>query len=80
MRKFVTELKGKTVMTSDGLILGTISNFMVDTDTGQINHVLINPAEDLAASDTQEKDAQGRLVLPFKSMKSVKDVVVLETK
>lgn len=79
MRKFVTELKGKTVMTSDGLILGTISNFMVDTDTGQINHVLVNPAEDLA-SDSQEKDAQGRLVLPFRSMKSVKDVVVLETK
>lgn len=79
MRKFVTELKGKTVMTSDGLLLGTISNFMVDTDTGQINHVLVNPAEDLA-SDSQDRDAQGRLVLPFKSMKSVKDVVVLETK
>jgi sporulation protein YlmC with PRC-barrel domain len=79
MRKFITELKGKTVMTSDGLILGTISNFVIDTDTGQINHVLVNPAEDIA-SDNQEKDAQGRLVIPFKTMKSVKDVVVLEMK
>jgi sporulation protein YlmC with PRC-barrel domain len=79
MRKFVTELKGKTVMTSDGMILGTISNFMVDTDTGQIDHVLVNPAEDIA-SDSQEKDAQGRLVIPFKTMRSVKDVVVLEMK
>ncbi|MEM0141631.1 MAG: PRC-barrel domain-containing protein [Thermoplasmatales archaeon] len=79
MRKFVTELKGKTVMTSDGMILGTISNFVIDTDTGQINHVLVNPAEDIA-SENQQKDAQGRLVIPFKTMRSVKDVVVLEMK
>ncbi|MGC8546392.1 MAG: PRC-barrel domain-containing protein [Thermoplasmata archaeon] len=79
MRKFVTELKGKTVMTSEGLILGTISNFVVDTETGQVNHVLVNPAEGIE-SDKYEKDAQGRLAIPFKTMKSVKDVVVLEVK
>lgn len=79
MRKFVTELKGKTVMTSEGLILGTISNFVIETDTGQINHVLVSPAEDIQ-SDSHQKDAQGRLLIPFRTMKSVKDVVVIEMK
>ena len=31
MRKFITELKGKTVMTNDGQILGMIENFLLDT-------------------------------------------------
>jgi sporulation protein YlmC with PRC-barrel domain len=79
MRKFVTELRSKTVMTNDGIILGTIDNFVVDTDTGQIQHLLVIPSEDLEARG-YEKDHQGRLILPFKSMKSVKDVVVLELK
>jgi sporulation protein YlmC with PRC-barrel domain len=31
MKKFATELRGKTVMTNDGQILGMIENFIVDT-------------------------------------------------
>ncbi len=79
MRKFVTELRGKTAMTDDGVILGTINNFVIDTDTGEIRHVLIIPAEDLETREFQ-KDAQGRLIIPFKSMKSVRDVVVMTLK
>ena len=36
MRKFITELKGKTVMTNDGQILGMIENFLVNTSSGDI--------------------------------------------
>jgi sporulation protein YlmC with PRC-barrel domain len=77
MRKFVTELRGKTVMTNDGQILGLIDNFVVDTSTGGIAHVLVTPSEDVEASLFQN-DSIGRLVLPFKSMRAVKDVVVME--
>ncbi|MCK5024269.1 MAG: PRC-barrel domain-containing protein, partial [Thermoplasmata archaeon] len=31
MKKFVSELRGKTVMTNEGQILGMIENFVVDT-------------------------------------------------
>lgn len=79
MRKFITELRGKTVMTSDGMILGTIDNLVIDTDTGNVQHLLVIPSEDLPNVNF-ETDAQGRLILPFKGMKSVKDVVVLELK
>ncbi len=77
MRKFLTELRGKTVMTNDGQILGLIDNFVVDTSTGAIAHVLVTPSEDIEPQLFQV-DTTGRLVLPFKSMRAVKDVVVME--
>ncbi len=79
MRKFVTELRGKTAMTDDGVILGTIDNFVIDTETGKIIHMLINPAEDLELRE-YKRDAQGRLIMPFQAMRSVRDVVVLTIK
>ena len=47
MKKFATELRGKTVMTNDGQILGMIENFVVDTRTGELQHVLVMPAEEV---------------------------------
>ncbi len=77
MKMFVTELRGKTVMTNDGQILGMIDNFVVDTKTGEIKHVLVTPAEDIETR-LFDTDAEGRIVLPFKGMKAVRDVVVME--
>ncbi len=77
MKKFVTELRGKTVMTNEGKTLGMLENFVADTSTGQIHHLLIVPAETVEPR-LYKTDAQGRLVLPFTSMRSVQDVVVVE--
>lgn len=79
MKKFITELRGKTVITNDGQALGMIENFVVDTRTGKLQHVLVIPAEEVE-SRLFKTDAQGRLVLPFDSIRSVKDVVVLDVK
>ena len=76
MKKFATELRGKTVMTKDGQILGMIENFVIDTKTGDVQHVLVVPAEDVEPRLFQ-LDAQGRIILPFNSMKAVRDVVVM---
>ena len=76
MRKFITELKGKTVMTNDGQILGMIENFLVNTTTGEIQNCLVVPAEEVE-SRLYKTDAQGRLVLPFSEMRAVRDVVVM---
>ena len=77
MKRFATELRGKTVMTNDGQILGMIENFIVDTDTGELHHVLVIPAEEIEPR-LYKTDAQGRLVLPFKNMRAVRDVVVMD--
>jgi sporulation protein YlmC with PRC-barrel domain len=76
MKKFVSELKGKTVMTNDGQILGVIENFIMETATGDLEHVLVIPAEEIDPR-MYKTDAQGRLILPFSEMKAVKDVVVM---
>jgi sporulation protein YlmC with PRC-barrel domain len=76
MRKFITELKGKTVMTNDGQILGMIDNFVLNTQTGDIHHVLVIPAEEIDAR-LFKSDSQGRLILPFSEMRDVRDVVVM---
>ncbi|UCE38169.1 MAG: PRC-barrel domain-containing protein [Thermoplasmata archaeon] len=77
MKRFATELRGKTVMTNDGQILGMIENFIVDTATGELHHVLVIPAEEIEPR-LYKTDAQGRLVLPFQNMKAVRDVVVMD--
>lgn len=76
MKKFATELRGKTVMTNDGQILGRIENFIVDTRSGKVENVLVVPAEEIEAR-LFKTDPQGRLILPFQGMKAIKDVVVM---
>ncbi|UCD91697.1 MAG: PRC-barrel domain-containing protein [Methanobacteriota archaeon] len=76
MKKFATELRGKTVMTNDGQILGMIENFIVDTKTGRLRNVLVIPAEEIEPR-LFKTDAQGRIILPFTGMKAIKDVVVM---
>ncbi len=77
MKKFVTELRGKTVMTNDGQILGMIENFMLDTQSGKLEDVLVLPAEEVEPR-LFKTDAQGRIILPFTGMKSIRDVVVMD--
>jgi sporulation protein YlmC with PRC-barrel domain len=77
LKRFATELRGKTVMTNDGQILGMIENFIVDTITGELHHVLVIPAEEIEPR-LYKTDAQGRLVLPFQNMRAVRDVVVMD--
>ena len=76
MRKFATELRGKTVMTNDGQILGMIENFIVDTKSGKVMDILVNPAEEIETR-LFKTDTQGRLILPFQGMQAIKDVVVV---
>lgn len=77
MKLFATEMKGKTVMTKDGQILGILDDFMMNTGTGRLETMLIAPAENVETR-LFKLDAQGRIMLGFKSMRAVKDVIVVE--
>ena len=67
MKKFATELRGKTVMTNDGQILGMIENFMMDTRSGKVVDVLVIPANEVETR-LYKTDAQARIILPFQGM------------
>lgn len=77
VKVFINEIQDKQVVTSSGREVGTLDNFVIDTETGEIPHILVTPSErvDLRAYRT---DAQGRIVLPGSAIRAVKgDVVVI---
>jgi sporulation protein YlmC with PRC-barrel domain len=76
MKIFATELQGKVVMSNDGKLLGDVDNIVINTTSGDVKHLLLRPGEDIDPND-YKTDRQGRIVLPFKKVKSVKDVIVL---
>ena len=76
MRITENELRGKTVMTEEGLYLGIMRNTTVDVRTGELTGVLIEPSDDVDPR-LYHLDEQGHLIFPFNSIKSVKDVIIL---
>lgn len=79
MKMFATALKGRRVVTIEGEELGDIDTVVVDIKSGSIEHLLITPLETVDAK-LFKTDTQGRLVLPFSSIKSIKDVVIVDLK
>ena len=70
------DLRGKTVMSEEGLYLGVLKNSTVDSKTGQLIGILIEPSDDIDPR-LYHLDNQGHLVFPFNSIKSVKDVIII---
>ena len=71
-----SEMRGKTVMSEEGLYLGILRNSTVEERTGQLMNVLIEPSDDVDPR-LYHLDKQGHLVFPFNTIKSVKDVVII---
>ncbi|MDD3398880.1 MAG: PRC-barrel domain-containing protein [Candidatus Methanomethylophilaceae archaeon] len=77
MRKFITELVGKRVMTDDGLFLGRIDDFVMESNSGALVYLLLNTeGREMEMFKTDEK---GRVVIPYRGIQSVRDVVVVNT-
>ena len=76
MRITENELRGKTVMSEEGLYLGVLRNSTVEGKTGKLDSILVEPSEDVDPR-LYHLDNQGHLVFPFNSIKSVKDVIII---
>ncbi len=76
MRITENELRGKSVMSEEGLYLGVMRNSTVDKSTGQLVGLLVEPSDDIDPR-LYHLDNQGHLVFPFESIKSVKDVIII---
>jgi sporulation protein YlmC with PRC-barrel domain len=70
------ELRGKSVMSEEGLYLGVMRNTTVDSKTGELINILIEPSDDVDPR-LYHLDNDGHLVFPFTSIKSVKDVIIV---
>ncbi len=76
MKVLESELRGKTVMSEEGLYLGILRNSLVEEKTGMLSSILVEPSEDIDPRLYQLDDL-GHLVFDFSSIKSVKDVVIV---
>ena len=76
MRITENELRGKTVMSEEGLYLGIMRNTTVNSKTGALLNILVEPSDDIDPR-LYHLDNQGQLVFPFETIKSVKDVIII---
>jgi sporulation protein YlmC with PRC-barrel domain len=76
MRFFANDVQDKYVMSNDGKYLGTVDNLVVDTKSGKVLHILVIPSEEVDVRKYR-MDSQDRIVLPFKLVKSIKDVIIM---
>lgn len=76
MKVLESELRGKTVMSEEGLYLGVLKNSIVDEKTGSLENILVEPSEDIDPR-LYHLDDLGHLLFSFDSIKSVKDVVIV---
>ena len=76
MKIFEDELRGKNVMSEEGVYLGILRNSLFDEKTGSLTSILIEPSEDVDPR-LYHLDDMGHLIFPFESIKSVKDVVIV---
>lgn len=76
MKVLESDMRGKTVMSEEGLYLGILRNSLVDGKTGSLVGILIEPSEDIDPR-LYHLDDMGHLVFPFENIKSVKDVVIV---
>ncbi|RLF28628.1 MAG: PRC-barrel domain protein [Thermoplasmata archaeon] len=76
MKLLENELRGKTVMSEEGIYLGILRNSLVDEKTGKLVQILVEPSDDIDPR-LYHLDEMGHLVFPFDSIKSVKDVVIV---
>ncbi|MEF8779813.1 MAG: PRC-barrel domain-containing protein [Haloferacaceae archaeon] len=72
-------LSGKAVMGSDGTELGDLYNITMDLKSGQIEHLLVSPHEQLDPRQVSfDADDRGRLLVPVSAVQAVKDYIVVQ--
>lgn len=70
------KLRGKTVMSEEGLYLGVLRNSTVNEGTGKLVDILVEPSDEIDPR-LYHMNEEGYLVFPFETIKSVKDVVIV---
>jgi sporulation protein YlmC with PRC-barrel domain len=80
MARFVVarQLGGKRSITTTGKEIGRLDDIIVDEATGEMESMVIEPDAETAEDIRFQKDAQGDFVVPFKAVRAISDVIVVE--
>ena len=71
-----SDIRGKKVMSKDGMYLGILRDSLVDEKTGMVRGVLVEPSKEIDQRLYHLDDA-GNLVVSFDSIKSVKEDMII---
>lgn len=80
MARFVVarQLGGKRSITTTGKEIGRLDDIIVDEQTGEMESVIVEPDAETAEDIRFPKDSQGDFVIPFKAVRAISDVIVVE--
>ncbi|BDC36257.1 MAG: PRC-barrel domain containing protein [Candidatus Methanoliparum thermophilum] len=74
---FAKSLSNKEIISQDGRMIGHLYNLTVDSDTGDIIDLVVQPNKTL---NTKKYRVDGDLILiPFKAVKSIKEYIIVDT-
>lgn len=69
-------LSRKQIVTNDGKAIGSLRNLMIDTETGLITDIVLEPD---ASFDTTGYSFDGdRMLIPFEAVRDIKDFIVVD--
>jgi len=74
MQMLAKTLARKTVVLTDGTVVGTLYNITVDFKTGSIVNLLVKPQNDIP----EFKKEEGVYIIPFECVKALKDYIVVD--
>jgi sporulation protein YlmC with PRC-barrel domain len=80
MARFVVarQLGGKRSITTTGKEIGRLDDIIVDEATGEMESVVVEPDAETADDIRFPKDSQGDFIIPFKTVRAISDVIVVE--
>jgi sporulation protein YlmC with PRC-barrel domain len=75
-KMFSRSLSRKKIMSSDGKLIGTLKNLIVDNDSGQVVDMIVHADQSF---DTSGYRVEGdKLYITFESVKDIKDYIVVD--
>ncbi len=70
------QLSKKKIMTTEGKVIGTLKNIIIDDETGQVIDLIIHPD---SSFDTSGYRLEGeKLYINFEAVKDIKDYIVVD--
>ncbi|GCC11210.1 PRC-barrel domain protein [archaeon] len=70
------DLIGRNVVSDRGTIIGRLSDISVETTGGKVTMLIVKPGKEIDAKRFRLSD-NGELLIPFKAVKAVKDVLIV---
>ena len=76
-KKFSRDIVGKAIVSKSGKKFGVVGDLVFETRTGELIYILLSNATEFAANLNLETSKNGDLMVPFSSVLSTGDFVII---